>query len=276
MGNKPENTNLQEEQKSCIVCDKPYMARHFNLKHQKYCSEICRYIDEARKIANKGEVIKLYDQGYGLFKLGRKFRRSQEAIKCLLLESGIKVKNAEEQRRFLRKIGVGKWRKKILKPCKICGKPFYPKLNKRYCSVKCEFNDQERINQMRSMALKQFTEGKTPKADTSIEKRLKGLLEELGVPFKHQYVFGYWSYDFFVKPNILIEVDGDYWHANPSTFKQLNNTQIKNLQNDKRKTDYASARGYKLVRFWESDIKGNIEGVKKKLLEVVDDGKGLL
>lgn len=217
-GNKEGNTNLLKEDKVCIVCNKTYKTRHFNITHQKYCSDNCRYISEARKIRNGEEIVELYNQGYGIFKLGRKFRVNQDAIATLLTQNSVKVRSAGEQRKFLMHHGIGNWRKKVMAPCKVCGKPFYPKLNKRYCSVTCEFKDPDRINEMRMYALKQISEGKMHHSNTVIEKRIAAFLNEQNIPFKHQYQLGYWSFDFFIPGKTLIEVDGDYWHANPEIF----------------------------------------------------------
>jgi len=65
------------------------------------------------------------------------------------------------------------------------------------------------------------------------------------------------SYDFKLKgQNIIIEVDGDFWHGNPKQnnhWKDVDKVQ----DNDKLKTKLAEDRGFTLLRFWESDIKNN-------------------
>lgn len=111
------------------------------------------------------------------------------------------------------------------------------------------------IEMMRNNTLKQIEEGRLYRSNTLIERKIEDLLKFKKIDFKHQYKLGYWCFDFFIPPNILIEADGDYWHGNPEKFKELNNTQLRNLQNDKRKTEYASRMNYNLVRFWEKDIK---------------------
>lgn len=169
-------------------------------------------------------------------------------------------------------LGMGNWRKKVMKPCAICGKPFYPKLNKKYCSVACEYKDKDTIDRMRRNTLKQIENGKLYRSNTYIEKKVKEFLTEQKIEFKHQYLLGYWSYDFFIPKNNLIEIDGNYWHGKPGLYKNLNGTQIKNIQNDKRKTEYAMQKGYTLKRFWESDINNKWEIVKKELLVIANNG----
>jgi very-short-patch-repair endonuclease len=67
---------------------------------------------------------------------------------------------------------------------------------------------------------------------------------------------------------ILIEIDGDFWHSNPNKWPNpIFESQIKVNKKDKIKTEWASDNGYKLLRFWESDIKNEPAKVMKILLE---------
>lgn len=62
------------------------------------------------------------------------------------------------------------------------------------------------------------------------------------------------SYDFKIKDkNILIEIDGDYWHGNSKLEKHF--YKVKEVkENDKIKDKLAFDLGFKLIRIWESDI----------------------
>jgi len=80
-------------------------------------------------------------------------------------------------------------------------------------------------------------------------------------------------YDFYLpKYNILIEVDGDFYHCNPIKYPggSICKTQEKNLKRDQQKNQWAKDNGFKLLRFWENDIKNNpqqiIETLKKELI----------
>ena len=61
-------------------------------------------------------------------------------------------------------------------------------------------------------------------------------------------------YDFKIKDtDILIEIDGDYWHGGPSLEKHFFKLEeVK--QNDLFKDQLAKDNGFKLIRIWESDI----------------------
>lgn len=67
----------------------------------------------------------------------------------------------------------------------------------------------------------------------------------------------------------LIEIDGDYYHANPNLFeeKKLNPMQKHNRFVDGLKTEWALKNGLTLLRFWEDDIRNRPEKVMKELKE---------
>lgn len=80
-------------------------------------------------------------------------------------------------------------------------------------------------------------------------------------------------FDFFIyDKNLLIETDGDFYHCNPEIFqKPLYETQINNIENDKIKNQIAKDAGYKLLRFWEYDIKNDKEFVIQALLAELEE-----
>ena len=76
-------------------------------------------------------------------------------------------------------------------------------------------------------------------------------------------------YDFYIpEKNIVIEVDGDFWHCNPNSKHSVPkyDSQKKNKIRDEVKEKWLLDNGYKLLRFWETDINNNILEVKKILL----------
>ena len=97
-----------------------------------------------------------------------------------------------------------------------------------------------------------------------IEVKIAKLLLSSNIKFETQYdVYDnfnkFKTYDFFLSDfNLLIEADGDYWHANPIKYNNKNlltEVQIKNIKNDNFKNNLAKERGYNLLRFWETEIK---------------------
>jgi len=110
--------------------------------------------------------------------------------------------------------------------------------------------------------------------DTIPEKIFKKLLNELNILYQPQYFLYYENkkykiFDFLLKEkNILVEIDGDYWHGNPNKFKKLNEQQIITQKNDFFKNELALKNGYKILRFWEDDLKKNKDFIKEKLLNL--------
>lgn len=83
------------------------------------------------------------------------------------------------------------------------------------------------------------------------------------------------SYDFYLpNSNILIEVDGDYWHANPKKYDitdkdALTPTQKKDMKVDEMKNKWALLHGIPIYRIWEDDIRNKPNDVMKKLNEII-------
>ena len=103
---------------------------------------------------------------------------------------------------------------------------------------------------------------------TKPEREMNQILTELQVKFEPQKVVGSKIYDFYVpQANLLIEVDGDYFHANPDVYTEgdLNSMQKRNVKNDEFKDTLANGRGYILTRVWESDLAKKYEEVKDSI-----------
>jgi len=98
------------------------------------------------------------------------------------------------------------------------------------------------------------------------EKLMAEYLDELNLKYETEYPLDNFHYDFYIKElNLLIEVDGDYWHGNPKFFNELDNIQRKNNGLDKVKNSVARQHDIRLIRFWEDDIKNN----KHKIIDEI-------
>ena len=98
---------------------------------------------------------------------------------------------------------------------------------------------------------------------TSIEIAVSVAFDILDIEHKPQYRPDGYSrvYDEFVPPNVLIEVQGDYWHSLDETQKR-----------DAEKAAWACDNGYHLVVIWEHEIHevGAIELVKERVLAILE------
>ena len=108
---------------------------------------------------------------------------------------------------------------------------------------------------------------KLNKNETNPEKSVRIILENLGVEFKKEkYIDKTIRVDFIIN-NKIIEVQGDYYHANPILYKnkKLSKIQKENIANDIRKKDFFKNNHYELLEIWENDLKTNLKEVENKI-----------
>lgn len=98
--------------------------------------------------------------------------------------------------------------------------------------------------------------------NTKPELQLAELLRVSGINFVSQMMLPHVYCDFYLPEyNLIIEVDGDYWHANPEQFlpddligpKKTSARQI--WENDRKKEDRIKSHGHKVMRIWASSLK---------------------
>jgi len=81
-----------------------------------------------------------------------------------------------------------------------------------------------------------------------------------GVKFRRQKVIGFYIADFAANdPKLVIELDGDT-HAGQEAY-------------DERRTRFLEREGYRVLRFTNSDVMGNMDGVLIHLAGVIDEIK---
>jgi very-short-patch-repair endonuclease len=99
--------------------------------------------------------------------------------------------------------------------------------------------------------------------------KFKELLLKNNIKFEEEKISDCWCFDFYLPDyNILIEVDGDYFHSNPIRWKNgpISKTQKINHHRDIKKNEYCIKNNFMLIRFWEHDILNNINAVEQILL----------
>jgi very-short-patch-repair endonuclease len=136
--------------------------------------------------------------------------------------------------------------------CKRCGNEFFwfgnRKKPRKFCSVSCTNN----------WILTNLKKGTGP------EKLVAEILQKHNIRYESQFLIEDKSYDFhIVDTNILIEVDGTYWHGKNKADEELNTVQQINRHNDAIKNELAKRLNYKLIRVWEDEI------VEENLLQIL-------
>ena len=107
-----------------------------------------------------------------------------------------------------------------------------------------EFKDKMRMSRLKQVF---------PTKDTKIEVTIQKALINESIDFeKHYPILG--QPDIFIKPNICIFCDGEYWHNYPG-----------GLEKDKRVNHELEKQGYKVLRFWGDKINTNIKECIQKI-----------
>ena len=112
------------------------------------------------------------------------------------------------------------------------------------------------------------------------EKILQKGLRKKGIEFeKHKPIVG--QPDIFIKQNICIFADGDYWHANPKFYQSdsliLSSNGLKPAykiwEKDEKINQSLELQGYNVLRFWEHEIKENPEKCIQKIIKTIKESK---
>lgn len=119
-----------------------------------------------------------------------------------------------------------------------------------------------------------------PKKDSIPEILIQNFLKRLNIKFvAHKYMgeieHAYQCDIFIPSLNIIIEIDGDYWHGNKNNprYQILNDYQRKRIEVDKIRTNELIEKGYVVLRFWESDIKKDVTKCVDKIEEALAKSK---
>lgn len=108
---------------------------------------------------------------------------------------------------------------------------------------------------------------------TSIERTIENYLIDNNIVHKYNFICNRkYQYDFLLKDKkIVIEVQGDYWHANPNIYSDDDFTKKKLTEQQKYKIDLDIIKNeyikqntdYDIIYLWETEIKN------KKYLEIL-------
>ena len=117
--------------------------------------------------------------------------------------------------------------------------------------------------------------------DSKLETRFCKILNDLNISYIRQFHLSgnKHPYDFrLLDTKIIIEINGDYWHANPEKYKAEdiinypgNKKYAKDIWNrDNKFIKYAEKNGYKVISIWESTMKKlNDDELKEHFLTLI-------
>lgn len=117
-------------------------------------------------------------------------------------------------------------------------------------------------------------ERKHPEYGTSKleDKFAKEFLDKLGVRYEKQYKaesIGRY-YDFYLPDsNLLVEIDGSYFHSYRLVYEEMSPMQKKNKRVDEQKNKWAAHHKIPLIRIWEHEINKEPKKVMSMLKEEI-------
>jgi very-short-patch-repair endonuclease len=266
----PKNTR---ENVNCSNCDKVFEVKKYRFEDFKKGTVACLCC--SRKCQN--EFI-------GRSRRGENHHNYKDKIKinCQVCDDQFevaphRVESAKYCSVKCQRVGVGKQnvpKKKRIISCDNCTEKvskWEHQINSHefhFCSAKCR-------KEFQGHFVAKQQEKKDP---TQCQVNVDNLLNNIGVKYKNEKPYDYYAVDnFLTDSNLIVEVQGDYWHGNPMVYSEytlLNEMQKKRVKTDKsKKTHIKKKYDIDILYLWEKDINDNIE-VCKKLVEYYISNQG--
>ena len=242
---------------TCKYCRKEYTKQQ--PKTRKYCSRECFYKDGQER--KTGKVIKCDNCGAETYKRKVNFENHEHHFcshKCA------NEFQAKDKIRFV---------------CKTCGKDFWwsksrlKQSNIKYCSIECRNNDEEWII---NSCLKGNLIQSRKKGPNKLELMGSSILRNYHIVYEEQVLINdKILVDILIADQkLIIQWDGEYWHGHPSKLKDgvPDKRQNRRMKYDKSQNLYLTKCGYKILRFWESEVlkeyKGEDDYIRRTIQEV--------
>jgi endogenous inhibitor of DNA gyrase (YacG/DUF329 family) len=260
----------------CDNCGKVFYRRQYHIDRQKnknqnnFCSMKCQkeYLHKTRFEFRKCEIC---GELFEVSKLSKQ-RFCSEECQHIWQTTNVGELNTHFE--------------SVLMPCSYCGKQHYVrpyKLKEQehfFCSKECRQKWHAEIysqtdewrDKSRKRMLEQLKNG-SMSLDSKPQLIVNNILDTLKINYERETDFEFFSVDnYLIDYNLIIEVQGDYWHTNPLKFtSNITNSQYDRIGRDKAKHSYIkNHHGIECLYLWESDIlnnKGLCEMLIKKYIE---------
>ena len=174
----------------------------------------------------------------------------------------------------------------ILIPCTYCGKEHYVKPYKFeqqknfFCSKECRqawysevYSQSEDWKETSRQRILQQFQNNIFGTETVPQKIVNDILDEIGVNYAREQVFEFYAVDnYLLDFDLIIEVQGDYWHTNPLKFmSNLTEVQYNRIGKDKSKHSYFKNQyNVEILYLWETDILKNKELCTELIKEYIN------
>ena len=117
--------------------------------------------------------------------------------------------------------------------------------------------------------------------NSKVQLKINDMLNMNHINYEREYIIKYYAVDNYLSDyDLIIEVMGDYWHANPLRYNEdnymLNDTQQRTLQKDKQKKSYIlNHNNINILYLWETDINKRPKLCEALILKYIENN-GLL
>jgi very-short-patch-repair endonuclease len=204
-----------------------------------------RRVEALRKAHGSDEVRKRHSEATKLFMSNPV---NLEARRAVLKKTWARPENREKLDKIIQ-IGL----KAAMSPI---GRENFYKANKS-CALRKKRSDNAKKNCHKRLS----SRSRYSKLNDFFEQKMN----MAGLYPKREYPIGYYCVDFcFPEKRLVVEADGDFWHANPEFMKEKGKTELYSMQKktvvrDKSKNTYLKNHEWAILRFWERDIKDKSE-----------------
>lgn len=131
----------------------------------------------------------------------------------------------------------------------------------KWVSDKISKSRKKRMNEMSYEEKLKLTENarKNIKYESKIQLRIQKLINKLNIEYRANGFLWRYNYDFIFKNKKILEIQGDFWHANPKKYKKndmiVGELTAENIwKKDERKKIKALNNGYNIYYLWENEI----------------------
>lgn len=227
-----------------------------------------------------------------------KHKQSLEIRKCEICGKNFETKKISKQR-FCSHDCQNKWQKNQIgelnshfkstyAKCEYCGNiyhiaPYKLNLNQhKFCSILCRqkwysevwSQQDEWKEKSREIILNTLKSGKMSKINSKPQQILDTMLSELNFEYIREYCVKYYAVDnYLMQYNLMIEVQGDYWHCSPIKFtNKICSLQFDKISKDKAKHTYIKNHyNIEILYLWEADINNRPYLCEKLIKEYIDN-----
>jgi len=270
----------------CINCGKEFdlTLSHFKRSVNHFCSNECSHNYNSKKLINR------------------------VVLKCKYCNCDYEVAmHAKDISKFCSKECMDNWQasdenkginnpkfNSILIDCDWCNKEYHVKPSKLhkesqqnyFCSAECrqdwfakDYSQRKSFRDgRRKTAVEILENGFVNTVDTDIQIIINKILDSLGISYKNEKGFVYYSVDnFLTEYNLIIEVMGSYWHCDHRLYDFIKyERHLNRVRQDKAKRSYLKNNyDIEILYLWGSDIRNNTDLCRALILHYINS-KGVL